>query len=113
MQPEKVEHIKVVEWLKQCTDIPYIHIANERNSSPQHGLMLKRMGVVAGVSDLFLPRGNGNLSGLWIEMKAKGGRLSDSQKKFQSDMAAENYATHVAYSAEEAILMIKAFYGIG
>lgn len=112
MQPEKVEHIKVVEWLKQCTDLPFMHIANERSSSPQHGLQLKRMGVVAGVSDLFLPRGNGKLSGIWVEMKAKGGRLSEAQKKFQADMAAENYATFVAYSAEEAILIIKAFYNI-
>lgn len=112
MQPEKIEHIKVVEWLKQCTDLPYLHIANERTSTPQHGLQLKRMGVVAGVSDLFLPRGNGSLSGMWLEMKAKGGKLSDAQKKFQLNMAAENYGTYVAYSAEEAILMIKSFYRI-
>jgi len=112
IQPEKVEHIKVVEWLRQKTDLPYLHIANERKTTIQHNIMLKKMGVRAGVSDLFLPRGNEHFSGLWLEMKAPGGRITNSQVKFLKDMRDEGYETAVCYSSEEAIEFIKDFYEI-
>ncbi len=109
---EAVEQIKVREWVIQNTDLPFLHIANERQCSVQIGLMLKRMGVVRGVSDIFMPRGNGKKSGLWIELKTKTGRPSSAQLDFISKMIDENYAAFVAYGANEAILIIKAFYGL-
>ncbi len=110
MNAEQIEQIKVHEFVKQCTDLPFIHIANERKCSAQQGALLKRMGVMAGVSDIFIPRSNGLLHGLFIELKIKSGKVSSHQNLFISNMVAEGYGAMVAYDAEEAILIIKAFY---
>lgn len=112
MNEEAIEQIKVCEFLRQCTDIPFIHIANERATSPTKGAMLKRMGVRAGVSDLFLPRKNNENSGLWIELKSELGRASVAQMNFIKEMKAEGYSAEVCYGAQEAIDLIKSFYGI-
>ena len=63
---ETIAQIQVVNWVKQCTTIPVIHIGNERKCSPQYGAMLKRLGTRAGVSDLFFPRSNGKQHGLFL-----------------------------------------------
>lgn len=104
--------IQVCEWVKQQTTIPFLHVANERKTSPMMGALLKRMGVRAGVSDLFFPRGNKTFSGLWLELKAPNGKVSPVQAKFMCDMVNEGYCCQIAYSPAEAICMIKAFYGM-
>jgi hypothetical protein len=112
MNAEAIEQLKVVEWLRQTTDIPFFHIANERKTTPQMGAFLARMGVRSGVSDLFLPRGNHVSKGLWLEMKTENGRASLNQIAFQREMRLERYGAEVAYGAEEAIMYIKSFYGL-
>lgn len=109
---EDIEQIKVVEFVKQCTDLPVIHIANQRTTSPQHGAMLKRMGVRPGVSDLFFPRSNRIHSGLWLELKTLKGRPTQLQIDFIVDMIKEGYAAKVCYGAEHAIALIKDFYSL-
>lgn len=110
---EAIEQIKVCEWLKQLhPEIPFIHIANERSCDAVYGRILKRMGVRKGVSDLFFPKGNLIASGLWLELKSAKGKLSPSQLEFINEMIALGYLAHVAFSAEEAILIIKKFYSI-
>src|ERR1700679_545756 len=102
----------VINWVKQCTDLPVFHIANERLCSPQHGLILQKLGVRSGVSDLFFPRSNGKAHGLFIEMKSKKGKPTDSQLDFMCEMITENYNCFIAYSSDEAILIIKSFYSL-
>jgi hypothetical protein len=109
---EAIEQIKVAEFVKQCTDLPFIHIANERRTSPQQGALLKRMGVRAGVSDIFIPRANQYYHGLFIELKTLTGKASPAQKQFVRDMIAEGYEAVFAYGAEDCIAIIKEFYGI-
>lgn len=109
---EDIEQIKVVEFVKQCTDLPVIHIANQRQTSPAHGRLLKRMGVRAGTADLFFPRSSHNRKGLWLELKTKGGKPTVLQLQFLDDMRAEGYAGKVCHGADEAIHIIKTFYGI-
>jgi len=109
---EDLTQIQVIEYIKQCTSLPYFHIANQRQTSPAQGAKLKRMGVVAGVADLFLPRSNGINHGLFIELKSPGGKVSEEQRKFISRMILEGYAAHVCYSSEEAIQLIKTHFGI-
>lgn len=112
MKEEAIEHLKVVTWLRFETDIPFYHFANERRCSPQQGAFLKKMGVKAGVSDLFFPRSNKSSKGLWIELKSAKGRASPAQINFMKDMRIENYECEVAYSSDEAIYFIKLFYDI-
>lgn len=109
---ETTEQIKVVNWIRQCTTLPIIHVANERKCTPQHGIILKKMGQRSGVFDLFLPRSNGKQHGLWVEMKSRKGKPTTTQLDFMCEMISENYGAFVAYSADEAILIIKNFYSL-
>jgi hypothetical protein len=52
------------------------------------GARLKAEGVVAGVADLFLAVPRGGCGGLFVEMKAAGGRLSAAQRAWSADVAA-------------------------
>ncbi len=112
MGEESIEQIKVINWIRQCTNLPVMHIGNERKCSPQYGQMLKRLGTRAGVSDLFFPRSNGKQHGLFVEMKSKKGKPTKTQLEFINEMINENYGGVVAYSSDEAILIIKSFYSI-
>ena len=109
---EDIEQIKVIEFVKQCTDLPVWHTANQRQTSPRHGSMLKRMGVLSGVADLFFPRSNKIHKGLFIEMKTLTGKPTKTQMDFLFRMVAEGYAAKVCYGAEHAIDMIKSFYDL-
>ena len=86
--------------------------------------MFKAMGVKPGVSDLFLPVmrvfeseiGNGLVKhevngGLWIEMKAEGGRESEDQIKWLNMMRRGGYEARVCFGWEEAIEAIKEYLG--
>ena len=110
MNDEQIEQIKVAEFVKQCTDLPFIHVANERQTNPRHGAILKRMGVRAGVSDIFIPRANEFYHGLWIELKTLKGRPSESQRQFCREMQDEGYEATFAYGADDAIAIIREFY---
>ncbi len=109
---EDVEQIIVVEFVRQIARVPVFHIANQRCTTPQHGAMLKRMGVTAGVSDLFFPRGNDKFKGIWLELKTKVGKPSPAQLKFLDDMRTEGYMGVVAYGSQEAINCIVDFYSL-
>ena len=69
VKSEDIEQIKVVEWLKNRTDLPFFAICNQRNTTPQYGSLLKRMGLRAGVSDLCIPRATKDYHGAFIELK--------------------------------------------
>jgi len=109
---EQIIQIQVVEFIRQTTDIPVIHIANERRTTPQHGAILKRMGVLAGVSDLFFPRSNGRYPGMFMELKAPNGKLSIAQAQFLLDRTNDGYYCIVCYNAEDAIKTIQDFYNL-
>ncbi len=109
---EMLMQIQVCNFVQQCTKLPFIHIANEGKRSHVNGSLLRRMGLRAGVSDIFMPRGNARFSGLWIELKAGKNKPTPSQLEFINEMITEGYHACVCYSAEEAILTIKTFYSI-
>lgn len=110
---EQIEQIKVMDWIRhhKLDDVVF-HVANERTCSPQHGSILKRMGVKSGVSDLIVARPSKSFHGAFIELKAIKGKPSSSQLKFLMDMDAEGYFTAVVYGADEAILVIRNYLGI-
>ncbi len=112
MTEEDVEQIKICDWVKQCTNLPFIHTANERRCSPQQGALLKRKGVLAGVSDIFIPRAHGNYYGTFLELKTLKGKPTPNQIKFIDEMNAEGYFSMVVYGAEEAIETIKTLYNL-
>lgn len=113
INPESIEQIKVCEWIKQIhPDIPFLHLANERACSIQYGMLLKRMGVMKGASDIFIPKATKNFHGLFIELKVGSNRATPSQLEFIERMISEGYAGFVAYGADEAISIIKSIYDL-
>jgi len=111
IKPEEGLQIAVADFAR-LNKLPFKHFANERKCSFIYGQLLKRMGVSAGVSDCFFPRGNDTFKGLWIELKIKPNKPTTNQLKFLEEMIEEGYAGHVAYSLDEAMAIIKAFYSL-
>ena len=87
------------------------HIPNERKCTVIEGARLKRIGVKAGVSDLFLPYPVGRYHGLYIEMKTPDGRVSDSQTEFLEAMKRYGYAAYICKGYAAAIRVIKDYLG--
>jgi len=74
-------HIAVCEHLRLRAkpDVLWLHPANGGLRNPREGARFRRMGVLAGASDLLLWH-QGNAFAL--ELKAPGGRLSEAQLEF-------------------------------
>lgn len=110
IRPEDLEQIKVVEFVRQKTDLPFIHIPNAGKRTWLGAFILKRMGMCAGASDLFFPRATKDFHGLFIEMKVNNGKLTALQKNFIQKMIDEKYMALAAWGADSAIEIIKAHY---
>lgn len=93
-----------------------VHIPNEGKRSIRAGAELKRMGLRAGFPDLFLavPRMVNNVmyGGLFIELKVKGNKCTENQKKWLRRLSEQGYKTEVCYGCSEAIEVIKEYLGI-
>jgi hypothetical protein len=106
---ETIIQIKICEDLRKH-QIPFYHFVNEGKRTPQNASLLKKMGMTAGISDLFMPRGNQTFKGLWLEIKTDKGRPSPAQLKFQAQMICEGYAANISYGYDESLYIIKNFY---
>lgn len=106
------EQVTLHEWVKATTDLPFIYIPNDGQRSRFRGSIMKRMGLYPGCCDIFIPRPNKTFHGLFIELKTKQGKPTASQIEFISRMITEGYGAFICYGADEAILIIKQFYGI-
>lgn len=109
-QSEHIDQCLVVEWFRYS----YPKQANLLFAIPNGGdrhiataVKLKREGVLAGVSDLFLMMPAGDYHGLFLEMKAKGGRVSEAQKAFIQSALAMGYDAKVAFGFSEAQIVIQ------
>lgn len=64
---------------------------------------LKAEGLVSGMPDLFLPVPNGLYPGLFIEMKAEDGKVSEEQERVIEALGLHGYKVVVCYGHREAI----------
>lgn len=85
------------------------HIPNGGKRSKSEAVRFRAAGVRSGVPDLFLPCSRGGYHGLWIEMKAIGGRISREQESWQKDLLEQGYMCAVCYGADEAIETIEKY----
>lgn len=97
--------IEYCAWRK----LPIFHIPNGGSRNKAEAAHLKRQGVKPGVPDLFLPVAAGGRHGLFIEMKAKGGRLRDAQREWLALLAANGYEAVCCFGAESAIQTIEEY----
>jgi hypothetical protein len=80
------------------------HIATAKN--------LKMEGVKPGVPDIFLPVPRAGYGGLFLEVKAKGGRASDYQKIWLEILTAQGYRCRLVRGFDEAIAAIEEYYSL-
>lgn len=112
---EDQEQEIVIQWkelmVNRFPKLKYLlHVPNGGSRHPLEAVKLRRMGVVPGVSDLFLPVARHGYHGIWIEMKRKhGGRLSPDQKDWIEGMREEGYKAERANGADEAISILEEY----
>ena len=115
---EDQEQEIVIQWkelmVNQFPKLKYLHhCPNGGSRHPAEAMKLRRMGVVPGVSDLFLPVARHGYHGIWIEMKRKhDGKLSKPQKEWLEGMREEGYKAVRADGADEAIAILEEYLGI-
>lgn len=88
------------------------HIPNGGKRNIIEAVNFKKMGVRAGVADLFLSVSSLGFHGLYIEIKMPGGTQGDNQKKFQQQVEANGYKYCIADSVDFFITIIQ-WYLIG
>ena len=112
---EDTEQIALVEWASwykfnggKLSDYLH-HSPNGGSRNIVEATKFKRMGVLAGFPDLFLFVARGGYHGLFIELKAKGGRVSKAQADMIARLQKAGYLCCVCFGANSAIETIKAY----
>ena len=114
---------KVTEHGEQCAVIDWCFVQNGKykpanrifavpnmaKRSYSGAQYMKNEGMRKGIPDLFLLHPVGKYHGLIIEMKSVTGKVSPEQKSWLSYFNGVNYFTYTAWSADEAIEVIKEY----
>lgn len=108
LMSEANEQMAVVDYC-DARRIPCFHIPNGGRRSPREAANLKRQGVKAGVPDLCIPVARAGYHSLWIEMKAKGGKVSAPQRQWLETLRAEGHCAYVCYGADSAISLVESY----
>jgi len=111
---EQLEQIAVFDWIRLHPEIAKIafHVPNEGRRSLFTGNLLKKMGLLAGVSDIIVLKAAHGYHGLCIELKAKDsngkfGRPTKAQMDFIDAVCEQNYYATVCNGAFEAIEVLE------
>ena len=108
-QHEAGEQIALFQWA-QLMEQKYpelallFHVPNGTSlkGGAIEGAHMKAQGVRAGVPDLCLPIARGGYHGLYIELKAVGGRVQDTQRVWIERLTAQGYRAAVCFGFEAA-----------
>ena len=111
---ESNEQQALFVWAKlmqaQYPELSLLHaIGNGGKRNLIEAVRMKREGVKAGVSDIFLPVARGEFHGLYIELKVKGGKTSHSQEWWIEETTKQGYLAVVCYGWVEASEVIKRY----
>jgi hypothetical protein len=106
--PEAQIHRAVVEHLRLRAkpDVVWLHPANGERRDKITGAKLKAMGVLAGAADLLLWHQGNSFA---LELKAPGGRPSESQLEFIARFNDADDHTAVAEGIDRAIAVLEAW----
>ena len=111
---EHAEQVAVINWAalgrSQYPDLELLYaIPNGGHRHPRVAGRLRAEGVRAGIPDLCLPVARGGAHGLYIEMKAVGGRESPAQCWWRERLVAQGYRAVVCVCAADAIETLEAY----
>ncbi len=103
---EASEQQGFLTWFHQkFPDVLIYHTPNGEKRSISVAVRLKKLGVVRGIPDLFVPSWR-----LWLEFKrADGGTVSPEQQKIMDYLQRVGYTVMVCHGATEASVKILNF----
>lgn len=100
---ESEEQSALFQWAAYIPELKWMFaVPNGGSRNQREARNLKRQGVKAGVSDIFLPLARGGYHGLFIEMKVGKNKPSDKQVEFINYANGQGYAAFVCYGFREA-----------
>ncbi|KGA43200.1 hypothetical protein KU75_00330 [Pectobacterium odoriferum] len=108
-QAELEEQAALIEWADKTVidgikiGDYLLHIPNEGKRGPKAARDAKRLGLRTGVPDLFLALPRGGYAGLWIEMKARGGKLSVQQEVWLNRLEDVGYRAVCCFGIDQAV----------
>jgi hypothetical protein len=106
--PEQGIHRAVIQHL-QTRGVPnlvFVHVPNGGKRSPIEAAIFQGLGVRAGVSDLLLWHDGKSFA---LELKAEGGRATEAQLRFISDMDRVGTYTCIAEGLDRALKVLEAW----
>lgn len=97
-----------VSWFRlQYKNILIWHTGNGGKRNLREAVKLKRMGVLAGVPDLFIPHAAKFCHGLFIELKSKNGVLGLNQKEIIKILKESGYRVEICKSINQFQFVVK------
>lgn len=107
MNPEDSLQITIADWLRlQYPKLLWWHTPNGGLRNKIVASKLKRMGVKAGVPDIFIPRGNG---GFFCELKIGKNNTTPKQKEVLAQLQELGYHCCIARSLEDFQSQLKQY----
>jgi len=111
---EEEEQIWLFSWaalnLGRWPELELLHhIPNGGKRSKPEAARFKAMGVKRGVSDIFLPVARGGYHGLYIELKAKDGKVEKEQKEWIDAVRKQGYCGAVCFGGELAANLLETY----
>ncbi len=100
MSKEDSLQIAVMDYIKyQYPNILAFHVPNGGSRNVIEGAKLKRMGTLAGVSDIIMVLRDKIVC---IELKIRPNKQQDTQKEFQKKVERTGHRYHVCYDIDES-----------
>jgi len=84
-------------------------VPNAGLRTPRMGSWMKAEGLRPGVPDVCLPWPSGGYHGLYLELKAEGGKLTKGQEGWLQGLLDAGYCAECAYGWEDAKRMIEGY----
>lgn len=114
---ESVEQQQLFAWARlqsgACPELEYMHhVPNGGLRNKAVAAKLKAEGVKSGVPDICLPVPRTGHHGLYFEMKRRGEKESDEQKRWLAFLNKQGYKTATCHGCEEAILLVCTYMGL-
>ena len=105
--PEAKEQEALMAWARlseaRYPELKLLHhIPNGGFRHYATAVSMRRQGVRRGVPDLSLPVARGGYHGLYVELKRKGGKLTDEQAEWIDALCESGYQASVCYGWEHA-----------
>ena len=115
---ESNEQQALFQWAKLAQakhpELSLLHaIGNGGKRNLIEAARMKREGVLAGVSDVFLPVARNGFHGLYIELKVGKNKASGNQEWWIEQTTKQGYMATVCYGWVEAKEVIEKYLGMG